>query len=484
MSLEQKIIECKEVAKSFEYFLDNYCFIEDKENNIAVRFKLWPEQRRILPEFLNSKLLMILKARQLGLTWITACFVLWLALTKPLFLALIISVNEDLSIEFLDRIVFVLDRLPIWLKVAVKSKTKQAIEFQHQNGLISTIKSMPSTEMGGQSKTPSLLILDETCKNRLIKSIFNATFPGVEAAKGQVIVISNAIKEGAGWYWTRDMFIGSQHGTNKFKRIFLSWTANPNRPETFLQDMLMSGMSQRDIDENYCATEDDAIADRNIKGVYYGRQLAEAQSQGRICSVPYAEGHEVYTFWDLGVDDSTTIWFMQQIGLQYRFIDYYENTGMSFVHYAKILKEKNYIYGEHYMPHDAQQRHLGGGDSEIALSKKDIAENLGIYPIELVAKPKDSQAVLNSIENGRNIFGQCVFDKTKCHNGIMCLMNYRAKYDEEKDKLSNKPEDNWAIHGADGFRTFVEGYKPKRFIAKPKSNYSNKSSGSHGYLGG
>lgn len=492
LTLEKKVAECQKVIGSFLYFLNTYVWIEDKENKAAIKLKLWPEQRRVIPIIVESLLLIILKARQLGLTWITAAYVLWQTIRNPLYLAIIISTTEDLSIEFLDRVYFILDRLPPWLKPQTKTRTKQVLEFQHQNGLVSTVKSLPTTAMGAQSKTPNLLVMDETCTNRMAKMIFNASLPGIEAAKGQVIVISNSIKEGAGWYWTRDLYITAMRGLNKFKRVFLSWTAHPGRPADFKEQMQLSGMSEREVNENYPDTEEDAVLDRNVKGVYFAKQMAEARKSGRICTVPWSPGYEVYTFWDLGVDDATTIWFMQQVGREYRFIDYYENVGMGMVHYAKVLRGQaedytrmaNYLYGDHYMPHDVAKRSMHG-DTDVALTLKEVAENLGISPVLTVAKARDSQSVLNAIEAGRNILPQCVFDDRRCARGIDCLESYRSEYDEEKDKLGNRPLDNWAIHGADAFRTFAQGYQQKAVtmpFEKRRRDYSMGGAGT-GWMG-
>jgi hypothetical protein len=479
ISPAEAAIECKKVIKSFIYFLNTYVYIEDKDAKRAIKLKLWPSQSEIISTITDSNLLTILKARQLGLTWLVAAYVLWRSMIHQLHLSIIISVTEVLSIEFLDRVYFILDRLPVWIYPPIKTRTQQVCEFAHARGLVSTIKSLPTTEMGAQSKTPNILILDETCKNRMIQSIFNSSYPGVEQAKGQVIVISNSIKEGAGWAWTRDLYISSMRGLNKFKRIFLSWTAHPGRPETFKSDMIMAGMDSRDVEEHYPDTEEDAITDRNVIGVYYSKQMAEARKAGRITNVPWSPGFEVYTFWDLGVDDSTSIWFMQQIGLQFRFIDYYENVGMSMVHYAKVLKEKPYLYGDHYMPHDAKKRSIIG-DTEIALSTQEHAENLGISPILRVAKAKDTQAILNAIEDGRNILHQCVFDEVSCAHGIKCLESYRSEWDEDKQILSRKPLDNWATHGADSFRTFSQGYKPKA-LSDPIHERRRRTNYSHGF---
>ncbi len=460
LTLEQKVRECKRVIDSFLYFLNTYTYIEDKEKHVAIKLRLWPKQEEIIPTIIESQLLVILKARQLGLTWLTAAFVLWEAIRNQLFLTVVISVTEDLSIEFLQRVYFILDRLPIWLKPPTKTRTQQIFEFQHVNGLASTIKSLPTTEMGAQSKTPNVLVMDETCRNRMAKTIYNASYPGIEAAKGRVIIVSNAIKEGEGWAWTRDAYISSMRGLNKFKRIFLPWNAHPDRPEDFKQQMISSGMTERDVNENYPENEEEAITDRNIKGVYYAKQMADARKQGRICLVPYAEGHEVYTFWDLGIDDSMTIWFMQQIGREFRFIDYYENVGMGLSHYAKILKDKPYVYGDHYFPHDVAKREMGG-ETDVALTRKETAENLGIEPIITVKKAKDTQAVMNGIEMVRNVLGQCCFDERRCAKGILGLESYRSEWDDEKETLANKPLHNWASDVADSFRCFAVGYQTR-----------------------
>lgn len=198
-----------------------------------------------------------------------------------------------------------------------------------------------------------------------------------------------------------------------------------------------------------------------VQGAYYVKQLREARKDGRICSVPHAAGHEVYTFWDLGIDDSTTIWFLQVIGREFRFIDYYENSGEGLEHYAKVLKEKRYTYGDHYMPHDAAQGNIQTGKKTV-----DVAEALGIYPITIVTRARDSHAVMAGIEQGRNILSQCWFDEKKCARGLMALEGYQCEYDEEKKKMGNHPVHNWCSHGADGFRTFAVGYVTK---VKPRT---------------
>ena len=193
-----------------------------------------------------------------------------------------------------------------------------------------------------------------------------------------------------------------------------------------------------------------------VHGAYYAKQLAAARSEGRIGPVPHAAGHEVYTFWDLGMDDSTSIWFMQAIGRELRFIDYYEAAGEGLAHYATVLKGKPYVYGDHYMPHDADVRELGTGTSRRA-----TAEALGIRPVIVVPRPRDTQAVLSGIEAGRNAMSRCWFDARACSRGLAALEGYRAEYDDDKKKLADRPIHDWCSHGADAYRTFAAGFTPR-----------------------
>jgi len=192
-------------------------------------------------------------------------------------------------------------------------------------------------------------------------------------------------------------------------------------------------------------------------GAYFAKQMELATKEGRICSVPHQPGIEVNTYWDLGVDDSMTLWFIQHIGNKHHVIDYYENTGYGLEHYAKIMQEKPYEYGNHFMPHDANAREMT--NSEIAQSRKEVADGLGIKPIIVTKRAKNIDVIINyQIPAVRNVLQSCLFDATKCAQGISALENYKAEYDEEKKILSNKPLHNWSSHGASAFIVFAVGY--------------------------
>jgi hypothetical protein len=197
-----------------------------------------------------------------------------------------------------------------------------------------------------------------------------------------------------------------------------------------------------------------------VFGAYFAKQMRDARNDGRIGFVPYQPELEVDTAWDLGVDDSMSIWFFQPVGQGFNFIDYHEDTGYGFEHYAKILKEKGYNYGNNWMPHDAGARVQSPG--EVAKTPKQMAEDAGIKPITVVQRPRNLDLILKvQIPACRNMIARSRFDEKKCSQGIMGLDNYRAEYNEEKKILSSRPQHDWASHPADAFRTFASGYKEK-----------------------
>src|SRR4030042_474848 len=121
--------EVRNCADSFLYFVDTYCVIQDKKTKQAIPFKLWPGQSKVLPQILSALYLLILKARQLGLTWLVAAYALWRAIFHFEELIVIISGKEDLAEEFLDRVKYIFDRLPVFMKPHVMKRKTTEIHF-------------------------------------------------------------------------------------------------------------------------------------------------------------------------------------------------------------------------------------------------------------------------------------------------------------------------------------------------------------------
>lgn len=187
-----------------------------------------------------------------------------------------------------------------------------------------------------------------------------------------------------------------------------------------------------------------------VIGAYYGEAIMRAEKEGRVTTVPVNEGLPVGTAWDLGIDDSMTIWFFQTVGQELHIVDYYENSGEGLAHYAQVMQDKKYLYGKHYAPHDIKVRELGTGKSRL-----EVAKSLGIK-FETVG---EGLSIDDGINACRSIFSRCWFDRDKCSRGINALKNYRKEWDEKNKVFKSNPKHDWASHGADGFRTFGVGYK-------------------------
>jgi hypothetical protein len=184
----------------------------------------------------------------------------------------------------------------------------------------------------------------------------------------------------------------------------------------------------------------------SLVGAYYGKEMDKAEADGRICTVPYEASMPVSTYWDLGVSDTTVIWFGQILkGREIRWIDYVEESGQGLDYYAKVLKEKGYVYDEHVLPHDAAQRELGTGKSRF-----EVLQNL-LKGSRIRIAPRDN--IADGISASRMLLKKSWFDKNKCAKGIISLQSYERVWDAKNKVFQDRPKHNFASHAADAFRT-------------------------------
>jgi len=179
-----------------------------------------------------------------------------------------------------------------------------------------------------------------------------------------------------------------------------------------------------------------------IRGAYYGKLMQEAAEDNRIGDVPWEQTKPVHTAWDLGVGDSTGIWFYQDIGRWRHYIDFYEASGEGLLHYAKVLSEKPYVWGEHVFPHDVRVRELGSGKSRY--------EVLGELGIRCNVMPK--LPVQDGIEAARVMIRQSRFDAGKCEAGLNALRQYRRQFDPVRREFRDRPFHDWTSNAADSYR--------------------------------
>jgi hypothetical protein len=186
-----------------------------------------------------------------------------------------------------------------------------------------------------------------------------------------------------------------------------------------------------------------------IEGAYYSKIIDDLDKQGRIGNFPHNPALPVFTFWDLGVGDATTIWFAQFVGNEIRIIDYIEDNNRGLDSYIKEVKDKTYIYEQHYAPHDIQIREFTNGKSRL-----ETAYELGL---RFMIAPKLS--IDDGINAVRSILPKCFFNEATTRRGLLTLKNYKKEFDNKNNTFKLQPKHDWASHGADAFRYLAVSYR-------------------------
>ncbi len=194
----------------------------------------------------------------------------------------------------------------------------------------------------------------------------------------------------------------------------------------------------------------------NVKGSIYGELITKLENEKRIARVPHDPSYSVNTAWDLGYNDSTAILFYQNVGHAINIIDSYENNNKAFPHYAQILKEKDYTYGEHIGPHDLDQTDFATGRT-----RREVAYQLGL---RFKIAPKLS--IEDGIHAVKMLLPRCYIDVDNCKKFINALRHYHRKYKEKDRMYSAKPNHDWSSHFNDALRTLATGMERSQFKNK------------------
>ena len=185
----------------------------------------------------------------------------------------------------------------------------------------------------------------------------------------------------------------------------------------------------------------------NIEGAIYGDEIAKLDNKRQITRVPYDPSLPVSTSWDLGVSDHSSIIFFQQLGRAINIIDYHEERGKGLPHYIQMIKEKDYIYKDHFAPHDIEVTDFSNGKT-----RREVAYQLGIR-FKVVPKiPLE-----DGIHATTMILPRCWIDVDHCKNLIDALRHYHRKYIDKNRMFRSKPVHDWSSHACDAMRYLAVG---------------------------
>jgi phage terminase large subunit len=266
------------------------------------------------------------------------------------------------------------------------------------------------------------------------------------------------LRESGGWAWFQTTPRGRNHAYKLFKAATpetgwyrdtqtvrdtgLKYASNRGDRELTAEQMMQEereeGMQEELIRQEYLCDWTAALL-----GSVFGSLLELLDTSGRTDADFTHPSDGVHTTWDLGISDSTAIWFWRLSGKGVEVIDFYEDHGKALSHYVQVLKDKGFRYETHWLPHDARARTLVTGTSVL----EELAEQLTNVRIGPDLSPEDGiQAARWLLQQPETRFHK------RCADGVEALRSYHYAYDEDAKVFSKRPQHDWSSHAADAWR--------------------------------
>ncbi|MCE7797866.1 hypothetical protein LWE61_15040 [Sphingobium sufflavum] len=462
-------------------------------------------QRRLIKRLWFRTL--ILKARQLGFTTLIA--IMWLdhALFNPNQRCGIIAHEREAAESiFRDKVKFAYDNLPAALRAVMPLKKDSATEllFAHNNSSVRVATSM----RGGTIHRLHISEFGKICAKypQKAREVLTGSLPAVPK-DGIAIIESTAEGQGGAYH---EMATKAEERSQidrpltirEWRFNFEPWWKNEDyhmdpagviitAKEHEYFDTVEAAcrttlslrqrawyIATRDSDfagdpekmwQEYPSTSKEAFQ-QSTEGKYYTIQLATARRSGRITTVPHVSHVPVNTFWDIGNRDGTGIWTHQHVAPAHRFLNYIEDHGMPFDHYVKELEALGYLWGTHYLPHDADhKRQL----ANVVAAPIDLLRQLRpTWRFEIVPRVAE---VTHGINLMRTKFSQAWFDESGCALGLQRLANYGKERDERLAVWKPTPKHDENSEGADAIRQWAQGWEEHAVTAGTRPTRKRRS---------
>lgn len=273
------------------------------------------------------------------------------------------------------------------------------------------------------------------------------------------------------------LFIGTVKGTNHFWQLYDDIRTNPNpewyaanykASETHIIDAAELESARRTMTEEEFNQEFENDPLAGLVGAYFAKELTKLENDKRVGDIPHDPMLQVDTYWDLGMNDTTAVWFVQSVHGAHRAIDYLEVGGSSIPDTVALIKKKGYNFGQFVLPHDAKVRDLSTGKSRVQ-----TFYSLGCRNVRVIPRVGTKMEGINA---ARMVLAKCYFDRVKCALGLKSLANYQRRWDAKNNVFHETPLHNWASNGADAFQQLGLGVRESssmteldpRFEAQPE----------------
>lgn len=281
-------------------------------------------------------------------------------------------------------------------------------------------------------------------------------------------VIRPMLADRRGWM----TYIGTPKGRGEFFQVYDRATRDPDwfalmlrASETGILPADELESASKDMTPEQYAQEFECSFEAAILGAYFGKELAEAEREGRITDVPYDRDVPVYTAWDLGKGANMAVWMFQVVGQEIHVIDYHEGEHSDGIpQVVRELQSRPYQAAKFdWVPHDAKATEIGTGRTRIET----------MFSLKRTPKLIPDHKVMDGINAARLTLPKCWFDRTKCEAGIEALRQYAAEFDEKMRAYKDNPRPiHWSNHAADAFRYLCMAWRemnPKPPEKKPEN---------------
>lgn len=257
----------EELGKCFAnaaYFIDNYCKIYDSISSDWVPFKLWDCQKQLVSQIHYQQLTVILKARQLGISWISLAYALWSIMFRPIASVSVFSRREPEAIYLLgpERLRGMYNNLPLWMKTGITTVTDNGKEWILSTG--SVARAFPTS--AGDGYVSTLAIVDEADLTPDLNQLMRSVKPTIEMG-GKLILLSRVNKSEPESEF-KSIYRGARSGENGWFPVFLPWYAHPNRDKDWYErqrkDIYSRTGSYDDLYEQYPETDTQALSARTL----------------------------------------------------------------------------------------------------------------------------------------------------------------------------------------------------------------------------
>jgi hypothetical protein len=453
--------------------MSNLYYCKD-ENGKEFKFICNEAQSELIDE--THSLNIILKARQLGITTFYCINFLDDCLFNSNITAVLIGDDlEDAKKLLRDKVRYAYDRLPTEIKEHRSLLTDSTEIMRFSNG---SSYSVTTSARSGTVQRLHITEFGKICRKSPEKAeeIMSGSLNTVH--QGQQIVIESTAQGASGHFFNlctvaeRRMRMKEELTALDWKFHFFGWWKDrkyqmtsdyyfSNKQDDYFLGLEDEGIKLTRQQQTWYCKKEETQGDlmkqefpsnskeafqKAIVGAYWSKELMKAEQDGRIGRVGIDQHLPVNTAWDLGINDTTCIWFFQKKGFDFMLVDYYEMSEEPLPHYFKILKDKNYNYGNHFAPHDISRRSYYDGKDGL-----EIAKNFG-FRFEKITR---AQSKIDSINEARTILSRCWFDQKKCEAGINRLREYRKKFNDKLGCFMDQPLHDINSNGADAFQTFA-----------------------------